>query len=139
MTTRIARRALAVIAPLALAAGFAGQVTAATPTAQMSPATGGQATVFKLKVKASLVRNALQTSEFVLAELQAPAGADDECSSHHTPTYEFVGSKAVFRLDPNDLYSQSWCKGKWTVRVTADDDGDGTSDRQLAKTSFRVR
>src|SRR4051812_34254789 len=102
---------LAAVASLALA----GLAQAKTAPVQLSQSTGNPSTVFTLKLTGQKFQNAQDNSEYLEADVVAPAGADQECSVHQGFSYRSTGQgarrKVVFTLDPNELYSQAWCKG----------------------------
>jgi hypothetical protein len=132
---------LAAVASLALT----GLAQAKTAPVSLSPAVGTSSTIFKLKLTGAKFQNAEQRSTYLQANVVAPAGADGECSSHQGFSYSSTGSgarhKVLFTLDPNNLYSQSWCKGTWKVKVVAvvEDDQGNPTETPLAGASFRVR
>lgn len=132
---------LAAVASLALT----GLAQAKTSSVSLSPSVGKSSTVFKLKLAGQKFQTAADTSSYLQANLVAPKGADSECSVHQGFRYDSTGSgaryKGVFTLDPNELYSQSWCKGTWKVKVVAvtEDDQGNPTESPLASASFRVR
>ena len=131
---------LAAIASLALT-GLAH----ASSSVQLTPSAGKAKTVFTLKLTGQKFQNAQDNSNYLDAKLTPPRGASDECSDHQGMSYRSTGSgarrKVVFTLDPNNLYSQAWCKGTWKVKIVAvtEDDQGNPTEAPVASASFKVR
>jgi hypothetical protein len=139
-------RRIRCIAILAAVACLAITGLAQAKPVSLAPSTGKANTVFKLTVVGQKVQNAQDNSEYLQADLVAPAGADYECSVHQGFSYQSTGAgakrKVVFTLDPNELYSQYWCTGTWKVKVVAintDEESGSPIKTPVASASFRVR
>ena len=139
-------RRIRCIAILAAVASLALTGLAQAKPVSLAPSTGKANTVFKLTLVGQKVQNAQNNSEYLQADLIAPAGADDECSVHQGFSYQSTGAgakrKVVFTLDPNELYSQYWCKGTWKVKVVAvntDEESGSPIKTSVASASFKVR
>jgi hypothetical protein len=133
---------LAVVASLALA----GLAQAKVAPVSLAPSSGKADTVFTLKLTGQKFQNAEDNSEYLQADLVAPAGADEECAVHQGFSYRSTGAgakhKVVFTLDPNMLYSQAWCKGTWKVKIVAvntDEESGSPIKTPVAAASFKVR
>jgi hypothetical protein len=136
MSRRIRRTAaLAVVGCLA----HAGVAQAA-----ISPGSGSSTTVFRVSATGTGVANAERNSDYLQAAVTRPARTSSQCRWHRPPSASFRGSGRTrtvsFRLNPNDLYSQRWCKGVWTVRIQSVVEGDERNTvRTLTTHTFRVR
>jgi hypothetical protein len=136
MTRRIRlTAALAVVGCLALA-GVA--------QASISPGSGGPSTVFRVSASGTGVANAERNSDYLQAAVTRPSGTNRECRWHRSPSASFRGSgrtrTVTFRMDPNDLYSQRWCRGLWTVRIQSVVEGDERNTvRTITTHTFRIR
>ena len=138
-------RRIRCIAILAAVACLALTALAQAKPVSLAPSTGKANTVFKLTLVGQKVQNAQNNSTYLDAQLTPPAGADSECSDHQGMSYQSSGAgakrKVVFKLDPNNLYSQAWCKGTWKVKIVAvtEDDQGNPTEAPLASASFKVR
>jgi hypothetical protein len=139
MFNRSRRITAALAVASAAAAALAIGPAAANAATSMSPATGGQKSTFTLKTDAAPLKQAEANGGFADLKLTAPRGASSNCSVHNIPSYGKHGSKLVYRLSPDTLYSHKWCKGIWKVAVVIDVNGDGSEIRTVGRTQFKVR